>query len=53
MSFNADPGEILHSETTICEKYFKTMTPSPTMILLEELKLNLEGLVGIKLPYTA
>ena len=36
----------------ICEEYFNAMTPSPTIIPLEELKLNLEGPDGRKLPYT-
>ena len=39
--------------TTICEEYFNAMTPSPTIVPLEELKLNLEGPDGRKLPYTA
>ena len=39
--------------TTMCEEYFNAMTPSPSIIPLEEFKLNLEGLGGIKLPYTA
>ena len=39
--------------TTICEEYFNAMTHSPTIILFEELKLNLEIPDGRKLPYAA
>ena len=39
--------------TTICEEYFNAMTHLPTIIPLEELKLNLKGPDGRKLPYAA
>lgn len=39
--------------TTVCEKFFKTLTPAPRQVLLEDLWLNLEGPDGRNLPFSA
>lgn len=39
--------------TTVCEEFFNTLSPAPTMVPIDELKLNLEGPDRRKLPYLA
>ena len=38
--------------TTICEEFFETLNPAPIHVPLEDLRLNLEGPDGRKLPYS-
>ena len=37
--------------TTVSEEFFKTLNPSPQVVSLKDLKLNLEGPDGKKIPY--
>ena len=39
--------------TTVCEEFLATLTPPPRQVPLEDLRLNLEGPDGRKLPYSA